>query len=56
VRDYTYPGAVEKDVLAVLPAVKNRVEWVSGMPCLHGSKRETAALTATPQLYRPYAA
>jgi hypothetical protein len=40
-------------IKAVLLAVKNRVKLATGMPCLHGSKRETAALTATPQHIAP---
>jgi hypothetical protein len=37
----------------VFLAVKNRSNLAAEMPCLHGSKRETAALTATPQHIAP---
>ena len=34
-------------------AVRNRAKLAAEMPSLHGSKRETAALTATPQHIAP---
>ncbi len=43
-------GKVSGCEAVLLLAVKNRAKLAAKRPCLHGSKRETAALTATPSV------